>query len=959
MLSQRKNITRNNRMEGLGQKIAERIIHESAKIISLYPGSFSPPHRGHVEVAKRAAQHVDELHIIISNNIREGYTPEVSLKVWKQYIPLLPENVKVKISTSSSPITEIYNIVKDKTNNYIVVYGKGEKDRYNSINENREKYSNVDIIDAGNFDDISSTSLREAIRIRNRLAIKSLIPEGIKVDDFLMNFQLHEIKVNTPGFKSVIDVINLIKQIREKYRTLQSNDQLYYINKIEDIKDKYGDVITFRNTKEFLEALPGQELNKIYKEYESLLNLNEIKVNQPFNYKKAYGESHSYNEFLKTQESTQRPPDYFLIDVRDKKIIASFANMNVPKWSRLVEDWDDNYKVVSKSAITNPPPYLSTPHINIEDSSSWINKAPELLNVVKDSLNEEKIPGGLSSGLTLQDIADKHKANISSLRKQLQKGIKVELEHTTSKDVAEEIAMDHLFEDPKYYDKLASIEEIKVNMPGKIPYQDFQDLIHSVKIQSELSDILEKHGYDMSGDNIPDFYNRIKDTSTLPKLVGIMMGMEKREPRRVDEAKSVGDVYHFSNLNGLRGILDDNKFYSSVTAVDDLGPDFKSFRKKESDFKDKGIEYLNYFSTTRNKNLWKNDPKIGGSLVRIKLDGNKLSNNYKFVPFYYYSDEMDTNNVHPKISQDESEERINLGTKKEIPNAKNYIKEIDVFLDKLGDNTRVLKLIQELQTKYPQVKTLYKDKEISVEQYISDILPTIEPYHEVDEIKVNKPGLYFPTDKNWHYYVKDKEAWLKILPILNRDGYKWLSENEIKDDFRAPTFPAIISHNIERYPNKIYNNWWGDYEVNNFLKTKSVINPNDVPETINESKLLKEVFQKEHAPILNKAVQYAMKYLDIPKPNVILINNPEYTKEHHSFGGYAPGDKSIRVVTYNRNLADITRSMFHEMVHLKQDIEGRLKPESGQDGDEWENECNSTAATMMRKFSRENPEIFE
>jgi len=99
--------------------------------------------------------------------------------------------------------------------------------------------------------------------------------------------------------------------------------------------------------------------------------------------------------------------------------------------------------------------------------------------------------------------------------------------------------------------------------------------------------------------------------------------------------------------------------------------------------------------------------------------------------------------------------------------------------------------------------------------------------------------------------------------------------------------------------------------------------------------------------------------LDIPRPVIILINNPEYTTKHHSFGGYSPGDKSIKVVAHNRNLADLTRSLFHEMTHLKQDIEGRLKPESGQDGDEWEDEANATAGTMMRKFSRENPEIFE
>lgn len=43
--------------------------------------------------------------------------------------------------------------------------------------------------------------------------------------------------------------------------------------------------------------------------------------------------------------------------------------------------------------------------------------------------------------------------------KSLAKGIKVELEHTDDEEVALEIAMDHLTEDPAYYDKLEKIEK--------------------------------------------------------------------------------------------------------------------------------------------------------------------------------------------------------------------------------------------------------------------------------------------------------------------------------------------------------------------------------------------------------------------------------------------------------------------------------------------------------------------
>ena len=45
---------------------------------------------------------------------------------------------------------------------------------------------------------------------------------------------------------------------------------------------------------------------------------------------------------------------------------------------------------------------------------------------------------------------------------QLKKGVEVEMEHTNDKRVALKIAMDHIKEDPKYYDKLtaAGLEEL-------------------------------------------------------------------------------------------------------------------------------------------------------------------------------------------------------------------------------------------------------------------------------------------------------------------------------------------------------------------------------------------------------------------------------------------------------------------------------------------------------------------
>jgi hypothetical protein len=88
---------------------------------------------------------------------------------------------------------------------------------------------------------------------------------------------------------------------------------------------------------------------------------------------------------------------------------------------------------------------------------NWAQKHATIKGPVKP-FREDKIPGGLAKGMTLNDIAKKHNISVDTIVKDLKKGMKVEMEHTTDVNVAKEIAFDHLYEDPKYYDKLAKME---------------------------------------------------------------------------------------------------------------------------------------------------------------------------------------------------------------------------------------------------------------------------------------------------------------------------------------------------------------------------------------------------------------------------------------------------------------------------------------------------------------------
>ena len=93
---------------------------------------------------------------------------------------------------------------------------------------------------------------------------------------------------------------------------------------------------------------------------------------------------------------------------------------------------------------------------------------------LKITESKEKIPGGLGSKLKgsmeqqHKEIAHKHGVSVEQIESELEKGIKVEMEHTNQESYAHEIAMDHLIEDPRYYTNLSKIEEKKKRKKKKV-----------------------------------------------------------------------------------------------------------------------------------------------------------------------------------------------------------------------------------------------------------------------------------------------------------------------------------------------------------------------------------------------------------------------------------------------------------------------------------------------------------
>jgi hypothetical protein len=143
------------------------------------------------------------------------------------------------------------------------------------------------------------------------------------------------------------------------------------------------------------------------------------------------------------------------------------------------------------------------------------------------------------------------------------------------------------------------------------------------------------------------------------------------------------------------------------------------------------------------------------------------------------------------------------------------------------------------------------------------------------------------------------------------------------------------------------------------LKTTTNQNEDRYLQEARYKKFLNEGWDSSKGKVIGDFVNYVSEYLSVTRPTIKLVNSPEYTQTYHSFGGYMPSEQKIITVVHNRNMADILRTLAHEMVHHMQNLDKRLTPKSGEDGSPDENEANSLAGVIMREFGRNNPHIYE
>jgi len=128
----------------------------------------------------------------------------------------------------------------------------------------------------------------------------------------------------------------------------------------------------------------------------------------------------------------------------------------------------------------------------------------------------------------------------------------------------------------------------------------------------------------------------------------------------------------------------------------------------------------------------------------------------------------------------------------------------------------------------------------------------------------------------------------------------------------------------------------------------------------------------EHKVTLDKSVEdfsnekltLIKNFINFVCSNLKIKENCEVTLTSDRSNGmttaaYQPSTNKTYILVQGRHIVDICRSIAHELKHQEQRETGSLQPDSGEDGDKWENEANIFSGIMMRKFSRENPDIYD
>ena len=109
-----------------------------------------------------------------------------------------------------------------------------------------------------------------------------------------------------------------------------------------------------------------------------------------------------------------------------------------------------------------------------------------------------------------------------------------------------------------------------------------------------------------------------------------------------------------------------------------------------------------------------------------------------------------------------------------------------------------------------------------------------------------------------------------------------------------------------------------------------------------------------------KFAEWASRRCHLKNPvKIELSHDTEEAQENHHTGRHIEGDPTIWVYAKNRNLVDILRTVFHEIVHCRQSELGMIKPGDSYPGSPIEAMADMIAGKYIKIYGEKHHYIFQ
>jgi hypothetical protein len=291
-------------------------IPQSDKVVALFGGGFKPPTKGHFNVIKHILDdhpNITEFQIVIGGGTRDGITPEMSMKIWEIYKPLLSD--KVKLILSISPLTYIKDYIKENpdTEIYAVVGArKGDEQDIKDFEQRKtlyKRYGNkVNIIKSESENGVSGTKARKALSNNDFEAFVNYLPSRLdsnaqqqiwsilgkeKIKEDIQTKSIENLNENIND--SFDDALNsLIKYMIDQGMNIQPLPSLKIIdNDVENANDILGKTAYYnpnncsitlytlnRHPKDVLRSFSHEMIHRIQDNEDRLNNINTTNTNE-------------------------------------------------------------------------------------------------------------------------------------------------------------------------------------------------------------------------------------------------------------------------------------------------------------------------------------------------------------------------------------------------------------------------------------------------------------------------------------------------------------------------------------------------------------------------------------------------------------------------------------------------------------------------------------------------------